>query len=129
MIKKSLNYHLESNDNNRSESNERNNTADNGIKAKSAPTSQGKVKSKNEIIIGNKCRYWAAYLLKQYDLSVPGWLRTSFKINQRRRKLLNYWLWEANVGKGYCAQCRQSDDWDYWLHRLYHIVNGSTPCK
>lgn len=128
MIKTRTNCHLESNGNNRSESNERNNTADNGIKAKSAPTYQGKVKLKNEIIIGNKCRYWAADLFKQYGLPVPGWLRARFKINQRRRKLLNDWLWEANLGKEYCSQCQQSDDWDYWLHRLYHLVNGSTPC-
>jgi hypothetical protein len=92
-------------------------------------TSQRKVTSKNEIIIGNKCRYWAAYLFRQYGKPVPGWLRASFKINQRRRKLLNDLLKDANVGKTYCGKCQQSDDWDYHLHCLYHILNRGEQCK
>lgn len=95
---------------------------------KSGSTSQGKVKLKNEIVIGNQCRYWAADLFKQYGLPVPGWLRARFRINQRRRKMLNELLWEANVGHEYCGHCQASDRWDYHLHCLYHIVNGSSPC-
>ncbi len=56
---------------------------------KSGSTSQRRVKPKSKIIITKSQRYWAAYLFRQYGLPVPGWLRTSFKINQRRRKLLN----------------------------------------
>jgi len=128
MIKKSLSYHLESSGSNRSEVDSHNNTADNGLKAKSAQTSQGKVKVKNEITIGKKCQHWGAYLFKQYDEKVPGWFRTRFKINQRRRKIINKWLWEANVVEEYCAYVQKSDDWDYYLHRLYHLVNGGKPC-
>jgi len=123
MIKTTTNCHLESNDSNRYESKVRNNAAVNGLNAKAALTSQGNVKPKRQIIITKSQRYWAAYLFRQYGLPVPGWLRTSFKINQRRRKLLNDLLKEANLGKGYCGQCRQSDDWDYHLHSLWHRVN------
>lgn len=89
-----------------------------------AATFQRKVSSKNEIVIGNKCRQWAAYLFRQYDKPVPGWLRVRLIINQRRRKQLNDLLWEANVGKAYCGQCLKSDEWDYHLHCLWHLING-----
>lgn len=119
----------ESSTGNRGLSGERINSRVASPERKIGATSQRQVKSKNEIIIGSKCRYWAAYLLRQYEQPVPGWLRISFKINQRRRKLLNDWLKEANVGKAYCDQCQKSDDCFYYLHCLWHIVNGGSPCK
>jgi hypothetical protein len=128
MVKTSTNSHLESNGENRSESKERNNTADNGLKAKSALTSHREVQPKKQIIITKKQRYCAADLFRQYGKPVPGWLRTSFRINQRRRKLLNYWLWEANVGKEYCGQCQSSDDLFCHLHCFWHCINGVPPC-
>lgn len=129
MIKKSTNRHLGSNGENCSGSGKRNNTAPSGLNTKSAPTYQGRVGVKNEIVIGSKCRYWAADLFRQYGQPVPGWLRASFRNNQFRRKLLNDLLREANVGKAYCGQCQQSDGWDYYLHCLWHIVNEGMPCQ
>lgn len=128
MIKKSTNRHLGSSGENRSGSEKRNNTAVSGLNVKSAPTSQSRAGTKNEIVIGGKCRYWAADLFRQYGQPVPGWLRTSFKNNQFRRKLLNDVLEEANVGSGYCTQCQATDDWAYHLHCLWHIVNGGKSC-
>ena len=128
IIKTAANYHLESNGKNRSEVDECNNGTETLLKPKSAPTSQIKVKSKRQIIITKQQRYWAANLFKQYGLPIPGWLRTTFIINQRRRKLLNDILWEANLGSDFCGHCQSSDDFSYHLHCLYHCVNGGLPC-
>jgi hypothetical protein len=121
--------HQESSTENRTLGDERINSRTALLERKIGTTSQRKVKSKSEIIITRQQRYWAADLFKQYDLPIPGWLRTRFIINQRRRKLLNDILWEANVGSEHCGQCDKSDDCFYNLHCLWHIVSGGSPCR
>lgn len=87
------------------------------------PTLQRKVKPKSEIIITRVQLFWVTYLFKQYGLAKPHWLRRHFIINQRRRKLLNDVLYEANVGSDFCGQCTTTDDWSYHLHSLWHKCN------
>lgn len=98
-------------------------------KSKTAPTSQRTVRSKIKVSITKPQRDWVAYLFRQYDKPVPGWLRTSFVINQRRRKLLNDIFKEANVDGGYCGQCIYQDDWSYHTHCVWHVLNEIPICS
>ena len=97
-------------------------------KPETASTSKRNVRRKNDIKITKTQRDWTAYLFRQYGIQVPGWLRTSFAINQRRRKLLNDIFRDANVDNGYCKQCVKQDDWSYHAHCVWHIVNEVSLC-
>lgn len=87
------------------------------------------VTPKNKIIIAKEQRVEAARLFKDYSLNCPGWLRNEFKLNQRRRKLLNSVLFEAGVDDSYCGKCVDDEDWSGLLHLLWHQINGVTECK
>lgn len=104
------------------------NTPLTALKPTSEPTLQLKVKPKSEIIITRAQLYWATYLFKQYGLAKPHWLRRQFIINQRRRKLLNDVLYEANVGSDFCEQYTSTCDWSHHLHSFWHTVNGVQLC-
>lgn len=92
-------------------------------------TLQRKAKSKIEITITQKQLLAATWLFKQANKKKPGWLRQKFHINQRRRKHLNYELWEAQLDKEYCGHGQDNDGFFSPLHELWHQINGVPPCK
>lgn len=95
----------------------------------SNPTSQRKASGKIEITITQKQLLAATWLFKQAGKQKPGWLRQKFHINQRRRKHLNYELWEAQLDKGYCGHVQDHDGFFSPLHELWHQINGVPSCK
>lgn len=98
------------------------------VSPKVSPTLQGKVSSKNKVTLTRTQYYWTSYLFKNYELKKPGWLRTQFKLNQRRLKQLNKLLWEAAVDKDYCGCCKDISDWSYHLHAVWHLINRVEQC-
>lgn len=93
------------------------------------PTLQRKVINKIEIELSAEQFNWIRWLFMQYGQVKPGWLRRKFKLNQRRKKLLNDILREAQLDKVMCAQARGGKDWAYILHSVWHEVNGVELCK
>lgn len=66
---------------------------------------------------------------ERVDLENPRWLLRKFKINQCRRKFLNDLLYEAGCSGEICSMVSAYEDWSAELHRVYHRINKSTPCK
>ena len=96
--------------------------------AKVGSTLYRKVAPKNEIIITRQQLSDVSWLFRQYDLTKPGWLRTKFISNQRRRKVLNGVLVEAGLDSS-CCNASLSSDWSGQLHSVWHQVNGVPLCK
>lgn len=93
------------------------------------PTLQRRVTNKIEIKLSAEQFSWIRWLFIQYGQVKPGWLRRKFKLNQRRKKLLNDILREAQLDKVMCAQARGGEDWACILHSVWHEVNGVELCK
>lgn len=92
-------------------------------------TLQRKVSSKIEITITPQQLGAASWLFFQASVPKPGWLRQKFYINQRRRKILNIELVDAQLDKVYCGHRQDPEDWDGLLHQLWHQINGVSLCK
>jgi hypothetical protein len=123
------NFKEESHDQNEQNDSEHINSAPDPQKPIPDPTSQGKASGKIEITITRKQLLAATWLFKQADKQKPGWLRQKFYINQRRRKYLNYELWEAQLDKEYCGHGQDNDGFFSPLHELWHQINGVPSCK
>ncbi len=93
------------------------------------PTLQRRVINKIEIKLSTEQFKWIRWLFMQYGQVKPGWLRRKFKLNQRRKKLLNDILREAQLDKVMCAQARGDEDWVCILHSVWHEVNGVELCR
>jgi hypothetical protein len=98
------------------------------IQQELVPTLQHKVTAKSEVSLTHAQLREAAWLFKQYDLQKPGWLRTRFVVNQRRRKQLNEVLREAGLDSNWCGTRCDADNWSALLHSLWHSVNGRHIC-
>jgi hypothetical protein len=99
------------------------------VKQELPSTLYRKVAPKNEIILSRTQLREATWLFTQYDMPKPGWLRTRFVINQRRRKLLNEVLWEASLDNCWCGPHCANNDWSGQLHKLWHLVNSRPLCS
>ncbi len=99
-----------------------------GQSPKPPPTLHHKVARKNEIIITSQQLRETKWLFRQYGLQKPGWVRTRFINNQRRRKALNDILVEAGLDYRCCGPPVGSD-WAGQLHTLWHQINGGQSCK
>lgn len=87
-----------------------------------------KVQIQSEISITSITLQETKWLFEQYGQEKPGWLRRKFTINQRRRKMLNDLMREAQLDKAYCCKCSCADDWAGMLHILWHQVNEVEKC-
>ncbi len=92
------------------------------------PTLRCEVRAKSEVSLTRAQLNEATWLFKQYGLQKPGWLRTRFVVNQRRRKQLNEVLREAGLDSIWCGAHCDANDWSALLHRLWHTVNGRHKC-
>lgn len=92
-------------------------------------TLQRKASSKIELTITHKQLIAATWLFKQAGEPKPGWLRQKFFINQRRRKVLNVELVDAQLDRAYCGKPQNDLEWDGLLHELWHQINGVPSCK
>lgn len=122
------NLHLKSSQQNHPQSSDPTHYQDGTQRPKAGPTLQSKAVSKNEIIITRSQFREAAWLFKQYGLQKPGWLRTRFMNNQRRRKALNEVLREASLDQALCGSAAKKD-WSGLLHELWHQINEVPLCK
>ena len=87
-----------------------------------------KVQIQNEINITSITLRETKWLFEQYGHTKPGWLRRKFTVNQRRRKMLNDIMREAQLDKVYCSKCSCADDWAGTLHILWHQLNEVEKC-
>lgn len=92
------------------------------------PTSQMRVKTKNEVTLGRERLKETQWLFRQYGLKTPTWLRSKFRLNQSRRKCLNDNLQEAQLDSVYCGRCSNTNEWHDLLHSVWHDINGRPSC-
>jgi len=92
-------------------------------------TLQRKVSSKNEIILTKEERKEAAWIFRQYDLPIPGWLRQRFLVNRKRRKIIKEVWSKAGLDGDFCWMLCSADDWSGAAHRVWHKANGGSLCK
>ncbi len=90
---------------------------------------QIKDRQKIEILLSASQLKELSWLLKSYDTPKPGWLRRRFRINQRRRKLLNDALVESGCDSFMCGTITDVTDWSYGLHTIWHTINEKQLCK
>ena len=92
-------------------------------------TSQSKINPKNEINLTKEERKEAAWIFKQYDRPVPGWLRLRFIVKRDRRKVIKELWEEAGLDGKFCWMLCDSDDWSGAAHRVWHKTKGLPLCK
>ncbi len=92
------------------------------------PTSQRSVQKQSQFSLSNEQYIELKWLIEQNGQVKPAWLRRKFKLNQRRAKLLNDCLREAQLDAMYCGKCSDIEDWPELLHAVWHEINGVVLC-
>ena len=93
-----------------------------------AATLQREVVSKTEFSITRRQLIELNKLHADSFTAKPGWLRQSFKLNQRRKKHLNNILYESGLSGDWCGHSCDMQDWAGMLHMFWHSINGVPKC-
>ncbi len=101
---------------------------DERVERKDTSILQFKDRVKSEIKLTRQQLNELTQLFKDYAKKKPGWLRQSFLINQRRRKLLNNVLADAGCDVLVCGTLSPGSDWFYSLHAGWHLINNQSLC-
>lgn len=123
------NSHLRNSQQNRSISSKRPRYNVNRPKPVKVSSLQIKDRPKIEIVISSQQLKEISWLLKSYEIAKPGWLRCYFRLNQRRRKLLNDVLVESGCDSFMCGTITDTKDWSHDLHAIWHAINERPLCK